>query len=92
MLGPARQGLRTVSGPEGSSTKESSLGAVGSPGMSALATTFPFIRTATDAMPVDPNAYEPAEHERYRPLIEQHPNLDDTQTNVPVINGIDEDT
>ncbi len=33
-LGPARQGVRTVSGPEGSSTKGFPLGAAGLPGLS----------------------------------------------------------
>lgn len=35
-LGPARQGVRTVSGPEGSSTKDFTLGAAGVPGPSNL--------------------------------------------------------
>ena len=35
-LGPARQGVRTVSGPEGSSTKGFPLGAVGKPGPSSM--------------------------------------------------------
>ena len=33
-LGPARQGVRIVSGPEGSSTKDFTLGAAGVPGPS----------------------------------------------------------
>jgi len=37
-LGPARQGFRTVSGPEGSSTKEYPLGAAGVPGLSSVPT------------------------------------------------------
>jgi hypothetical protein len=35
-LGPARQGVRTVSGPEGSSTKGCTLGAAGVPGPSSV--------------------------------------------------------
>ena len=35
-LGPARQGVRIVSGPEGSSTKDFTLGAAGAPGPSNL--------------------------------------------------------
>ena len=58
-LGPARQGVRTVSGPEGSSTKGFPLGAAGSPGLSNLLanTVFPF--GATFAM-MSPNDLSPA--------------------------------
>lgn len=38
-LGPARQGVRTVSGPEGSSTKDFTLGAAGAPGPSNVPAT-----------------------------------------------------
>ncbi len=42
-LGPARQGVRIVSGPEGSSTKGCTLGAAGVPGPSSLPAIFLFV-------------------------------------------------
>ena len=57
MPGPARQDFRTVSGPDGSSTKGSILGAAGLPGLSRLSITL-FPRAAT----LEPDSSERQPH------------------------------